>query len=541
MSGDDWHHAFVPSSFVGSVQLDRLLEKLHVEEASIKARISPCVLCRSTTPPGLLLNNGDYLCSVCFEDLSRVSYPEKYERLRREYISSHEAWRLARTAYANAANERTERNMSEWTRARVAFSQQSPYSGIISFFWIAAAICLLAIIVFPPVGIIGAIAAGVVASISGSAESSRMMQWEADNPQPVSTKVNLSLHIPGWDDRNPEPVQPVLRHFHDPEAELSRRDRDIMYIFNHWPGYPPFWDYLKGVVTRRDGNRCQVTGCPSRVTIHVHHMQPTSQGGEHKPDNLVCLCAFHHGLEPESGHERVWGDIKNRYFTLVSAHVRANPGGSGEHNVCAHVRRLELVTQHELEEIAEFYGFKCAACGNPSLSFTVTESTRDVAANCTRCRASWNAHRALTEETGPRLAEILVVSRNKGRWRVNWEMFADRNHSIFRTSNIHRHRNGTIKTIESSNLPESSHQKAAKRKTPNNVPAQVVQSARQVKQNRLKTLNSETISYAHECRWITDWDYRFYNDIMCKRSLSSRQREFRTKINQKVLKRCNML
>ncbi len=102
-----------------------------------------------------------------------------------------------------------------------------------------------------------------------------------------------------WDDRYPEPSEPTLRHFHDPTAELTSQDKVTLYIFNHWPGYPPFWSYLREVVLKKDGGRCQVSGCPSRLELHIHHIQPVSKGGEHTPGNLIPLCDFHHALEPE--------------------------------------------------------------------------------------------------------------------------------------------------------------------------------------------------------------------------------------------------
>ena len=121
-----------------------------------------------------------------------------------------------------------------------------------------------------------------------------------------------------------------------------------MKIFEHWPGYPPFWSYLRAVVLSRDAHRCQVTGCPSRLELHVHHICPTYAGGPHSPKNLVTLCQFHHAIQPERGHERIWGAVKNRFFTLVQKHERANRSGNGTHMVTAHLRRQELITLEEL-------------------------------------------------------------------------------------------------------------------------------------------------------------------------------------------------
>lgn len=181
-----------------------------------------------------------------------------------------------------------------------------------------------------------------------------------------------------WDAAFPAPTEPTMRHFHDPQAELTARDLAILKVFNNWPGYPPFWDYLRDVVLGRDNNRCQVSGCPSRVELHIHHRQPISQGGEHVPSNLVTLCAFHHALEPDEGHDRVWGEIKTKFFTMVRAHTRRNPSSSDRHAVCAHLRRLELVGESELSKLIELYGLTCVSCGNSGVNATVEKEQQHI-------------------------------------------------------------------------------------------------------------------------------------------------------------------
>lgn len=226
-------------------------------------------------------------------------------------------------------------------------------------------------------------------------------------------------------------MEPQLRHFHDPKAELTPRNRLIIKIFNNWPGYPPFWRYLRKVVMERDGNRCQVSGCPSRVELHIHHKIPVSQGGEHVPTNLVTLCSFHHALEPDEGHERIWGEIKTRYFTMVRAHKRRNPKSPGYHNVRAHVRRLELVNKSELSYIIDFYGLACPFCGSRNLTTTVNKQSQTITVNCLGCSSHWKGSRKLAEETGPRLAEVLIVTRNEGQWKPRWDMLETRTNSTF--------------------------------------------------------------------------------------------------------------
>jgi hypothetical protein len=257
-----------------------------------------------------------------------------------------------------------------------------------------------------------------------------------------------------WEKVFPEPSSPTLRHFHDPHARLTDKDRRILKIFNNWPGYPPFWNYLREVVLSRDHNHCQVSGCPSRVTLHVHHKTPVAQGGEHVPDNLVSLCDFHHSLEPDEGHERIWGSIKTRYFTIVRAHVRHNRENAGYHNVRAHVRRLELVKENELNEILQYYSLSCPGCGSENISISVGDK---VVVECMSCSKRWSGVKELTEETGPRLAELLTINKNRGIWKPRWDMLSQRTGNVFSTLSA-AHKTGSSKkkkTIKSAKTEET--------------------------------------------------------------------------------------
>ena len=48
----------------------------------------------------------------------------------------------------------------------------------------------------------------------------------------------------------------------------------------------------RAVLARDDG--CTIDGCTSDYRLEVHHIIPTSQGGNHTPENLATLCWFHH-------------------------------------------------------------------------------------------------------------------------------------------------------------------------------------------------------------------------------------------------------
>jgi len=65
----------------------------------------------------------------------------------------------------------------------------------------------------------------------------------------------------------------------------------------------------------------------------------------------------------------------------------------------------------------------------------------------------------------------------------------------------------------------------------------IFQAMRRVQANNEKPLNGETIAHAHEKRWISDWERKFYFDTMRKRKLSRRQLDKRVQINRRVLAR----
>lgn len=394
---DSWHAQFNPSKFLSRVNLALLIERTKVfQENTTQSAPSPCLLCGKAHPRGVILNNKSFLCERCYGDVSLISYPEKYEALHRNFLIATEARRLA------------------WEGFCQKFEYKGEESALVFLGWGS----LVLAFIHPAFLVLTAIllAIGYQANVG---HKHKTEEWQKLKTQ--------------WERENPQPIEPVLRHFHDPAAELTARDRQILYVFNHWPGYPPFWKYLRGVVLTRDGNRCQVTGCPSRLTLHVHHKLAVAAGGTHTPDNLVSLCDFHHALEPEPGHERIWGEIKTRFFTMVPEHERSNRGGTGMHTVRAHLRRLELITLNDLRDLTKTYGFCCPSCGDTHLSFTLNSGKNVVRVECRACGRFTEGPQQLTEETGPHLAEILGVSRNKGQWRSRWDMLDDRKQATWGT------------------------------------------------------------------------------------------------------------
>lgn len=390
MTVEAWHTEFSPQKFLSGVNFERLAKRNELYNAEhVNQAKTPCILCDTTTGRGILLNDRSFLCEPCFGEVELVTYPQKYEALYRKFAIERQAHRLA------------------WESFRRKYEYDSRDSALVYVGWASV---LLAFVNLNFLVLSATLLS--VGYLLNVVNISRTAEWAQRRSE--------------WTRENPEPAEPELRHFHHPEAELSGRDQKILKIFNHWPGYPPFWRYLRLVVIGRDSNRCQVTGCPSRLELHVHHMRPVAEGGPHTPDNLVSLCDFHHALEPEKGHERIWADIKTRYFTLVRSHERENRANLGSHTVRAHLRRHQLISFDELSELTKTFGFSCPSCGDSQLRFDIHTKRGTVRVGCDKCGNAVEGPQQLTEETGPRLAEILRVTRNKGRWRPRWDMLVVR-------------------------------------------------------------------------------------------------------------------
>ena len=50
----------------------------------------------------------------------------------------------------------------------------------------------------------------------------------------------------------------------------------------------------KEELSRRDCWNCQTPGCPNKLWLHLHHIQPYSEGGETTRENLLSLCCGCH-------------------------------------------------------------------------------------------------------------------------------------------------------------------------------------------------------------------------------------------------------
>lgn len=395
MDYENWHKEFNPKKFLDRVNLKNLLERNELfNEMNNCADSEPleCILCRKKFPKGLILNDKSFLCEHCYSEVALISYPEKYEQQRRSYLIEKESRKIA---------------WEEFEKKYKYNSDESVFSvfgflSIILLFVNLKFLILTALLFF-------------VGHLQNEENRLKVRRWQHQKET--------------WEQDNLPPVEPELRHFHDPRADLTHKDYLILKIFNHWPGYPPFWKYLRQIILNKDSNRCQVSGCPSRLELHVHHMKPVAMGGSHSPDNLVSLCDFHHALEPDKGHEKIWGEIKSRYFTLIDSYERNNRSNPGTHLVRSHLRRQELITLEDLRELTKTFGFRCPNCRETKIIFTLSTTRNTILVECPRCNKFVEGPQLLAEESGPKLAEILEVTRNKGRWKARWDMLEERKDS----------------------------------------------------------------------------------------------------------------
>lgn len=402
--------------YIKNLNVRDFIEKNQIFDES-KSRVIPkhtlCFFCNSKIVSGecVRLTDGTFLCEQCFIKLQSIKYPEKYQKSFEDYLLKNEAYKIGKKEFLESLPyfEKIKKLNSISQTLTKGFSAIF-FLFVISIFFMSEYFIeriFVLIMIFSIIGIINKI----------------ISQKERELRKEIENKINH------WNRLNPEPQKPVLKSFYDPQAILTNFDKKVLHVFNHWPGYPPFWDYLRDRILERDNQRCQVTGCPSRTELHLHHKRPISSGGSHTPENLVTLCAFHHGIQPDPGHERIWGNIKTQYFTLVSKHTRHNRKSYGIHTVRAHLRRLELITLDDLKQLNAIYQYSCPFCENLKLEFSLNKN--EIYVLCKSCGKGWKGQRELAEETGPRLSEILKVSRNQGTCTTPWEILSKRTSSIW--------------------------------------------------------------------------------------------------------------
>jgi transcription elongation factor Elf1 len=389
-----WFNNFNPQDYIARVDVSKYLVSNNPDnESYIKNKEFVCFLCSKSYEEGVQLNDKSFVCSKCVAIVSQTRYPQKYETSLKEYYIKKESRNIAFTDLIK--NNKYNKVISVLVKAIIMIT-------LISIIIIAFRIYAASFLLFP----LSLLIVYLLQAI-------------------FTTKNKRTDFIAYWNNSYPEPDPPILRNFYDPESELNDYDRLVLRVFNHWPGLPPYWDYIKSIVFKRDNYRCQVTGCPSRTRIQVHHIKPKSQGGPHTIENLVTLCAFHHALEPDTGHLRLWTNIMTEYFTIVREFERKYIKSQGTYTVKQFVRRIKNITLTDLSSLLTYFGMKCPIClSDKSLICYADEKKAFVI--CEVCKIEWSFTKGLVEENGPALAKVLCVSKNIGSWEPDMSLYRDR-------------------------------------------------------------------------------------------------------------------
>ena len=58
---------------------------------------------------------------------------------------------------------------------------------------------------------------------------------------------------------------------------------------------------------------------------------------------------------------------------------------------------------------------------------------------------------------------------------------------------------------------------------------------KRILKDQTKSVNYELLKIAHTNKWISDWDFGFYSDIIAKRNLSVRQSDNKQRINRVII------
>ena len=419
--------------YVKKVDVKRLIEVTNIFEEAKGIALDHnirCNLCHQSigSRESIRLNHGKYICEPCFENIKTIRYPETYQKKYEDYIVKKEARRIAYDEYLS--NLIFPAKVKRWKTI-------IDILGTITFLLVVA-------LLFYGLKFREIIGAAIVGSLIF------LVYYEAQSfcKRKIEFLEQEKLrHINEWNKNNLDPKEPELKEFHDPSAILTSHDRRILEIFDYWPGYPPYWNYIRNIVLVRDNGRCQISGCPSRTEIHIHHKSPLSQGGSHRPENLVSLCVFHHGLQPEKGHERVWGSVNTNYFSMVRAHYRNG------FPVRAHVRRRELADQETIGEIISYYGLACPDCNEQIKDIEFNKN--ELLVTCPTCGNEWSFERKLPEECGPQMAETLEVQDNPGSWNVDLGLLTTIRKPRFKNNSSKSHKsNKKGKTRKLKSCPE---------------------------------------------------------------------------------------
>lgn len=362
-----------------------------------------CRMCGTNAlsePDTLRLLNGDCVCAKCQQGIKSYKYPERYQALLDSHTQACTSLMKQRSEYEASLRLAVLRNICDRVTPVAASSGYLLLLAVIPMScvgWLAKLavipVLLLAVLL---------LVVSVLSALCGAI---------------CRRRVRRSLSL--WDSAHPAPASPTLRGLFDVEVALTQRDELVKEILAVWPGMPPHWANMRQAAIHRDNRRCQVSGCPSRLKLHVHHKKARCEGGTHQADNLVSLCAFHHAIQPEQHHSGLRDRLDTPYFTLYSE--RRSDGEAPR----VYLKRKRLITEAELSAIMAWHGMTCRACGSPRATVEFKKRLRRIAVQCNSCNAVWTFERKTAEETGPEIAAELCLTKNAGCWKFTPLLLGD--------------------------------------------------------------------------------------------------------------------
>jgi len=119
--------------------------------------------------------------------------------------------------------------------------------------------------------------------------------------------------------------------------------------------YPSDWEKRRAKVLDRDGHECVACGITNDDAedkygrgLHVHHLNPISEGGGHSIDNLITLCEPCHCMAHSKNDEKPYEPVK-WYTCFACGREYSNLDGYNRtvcSKRCGAARKVEKAINH---------------------------------------------------------------------------------------------------------------------------------------------------------------------------------------------------
>ncbi|MEI9999254.1 MAG: HNH endonuclease [Verrucomicrobiota bacterium] len=184
---------------------------------------------------------------------------------------------------------------------------------------------------------------------------------------------------------------------------------------------PRDWEERKRCVHERDRNHCQITGCLHTTGLGVHHIIPIHIRPDHRLENLVLLCRFHHALLPT--HERLPNEGQPALpagALLLALERRQDQAHRSEASVQrkAKARVTEAAMAQLFLDLDARYAIECRHCRARDWKIRVESALGRLAVTCMKCWRAWLFDRGLPEEIGVQLSHRADRDAERGGFEL---------------------------------------------------------------------------------------------------------------------------